>query len=93
MDINDLILINNDKINRLKTDLNTENKVSNIELLDTHLKIQEIFEKDEGVFFKIQMNEALKILRYLFEEDEVMKVYSKIINLKNYQKSKNKFII
>lgn len=93
MDINDLIVINNVKIENLKIEINKENKVSDKKLLDTHLKIKKIFEEDKGIFLKISMNESVKILKYLFEEEEVIKIYSKIINFKNYQKLKNKFII
>ena len=81
MTVKEVIKINEEK---LKTTTESEEK-------EIYTNIQKILEKDEGIFFKINMNKALGILKYLFKKDELLDVYYSLINIQNFQELKKNF--
>lgn len=83
MDVENLIVVNNEKLEIARN--NQDSKI-----IEIHERIASILEKDPAIFFRIDMESALKILVQLFPEDEVKDKYIALISPQNYQELKRK---
>lgn len=84
MNVNDLKLLNEDKINKFKSE-------SNNDKLEIHFKIKKILENDEAVFFKLPMSTSYKILINLVGKDKIEDTYLELISSNNYKKLRDEF--
>lgn len=83
MSIDELKKINSKKLN----------ECNNLEEKKIYENIEKILTKDEGIFFKIPMEKALGILKYLFNKEELLTRYNSLINIENFQTLKKNFKI
>ena len=81
MNIDELRKINEKKIDELSI-LNDNEKDLNI-----HKMLKELL-MDDTLFFKIKMDEALKILSVLVDEKDLLNTYKSLISPDEYQKLK-----
>lgn len=92
MNIQEIRMKNEEKIKELENYLK---KVSSLELqkeLDTQLKIQKVLE-DEAIFFKINANDALHILKYYYEKEDLKQIYLSLISQEQYMELKKKAML
>ncbi len=92
MNIQDIRMKNEEKIKELENYLK---KVSSLELqkeLDMQLKIQKVLE-DEAIFFKINANDALHILKYYYEKEDLKQIYLSLISQEQYMELKKKAML
>ena len=92
MNIQDIRMKNEEKIKELENYLK---KVSSLELqkeLDMQLKIQKVLE-DEAIFFKINANDALHILKYYYEKEDLKQIYLSLISQEQYMELKKKTML
>lgn len=83
MNVEDLIELNFEKLEYAKN--NQDSKT--IEICE---KIASILEKDPAIFFKIDMESALKILIQLIPEKEVKSVYESLISPDSFKELRKK---
>ena len=92
MNIQDIRMKNEEKIKELENYLK---KVSSLELqkeLDMQLKIQKVLE-DEAIFFKINANDALHILKYYYEKEDLKQIYLSLFSQEQYMELKKKAML
>ena len=92
MNIQDIRMKNEEKIKELENYLK---KVSSLELqkeLDMQLKIQKVLE-DEAIFLKINANDALHILKYYYEKEDLKQIYLSLISQEQYMELKKKAML
>ena len=92
MNIQEIRMKNEEKIKELENYLK---KVSSLELqkeLDTQLKIQKVLE-DEAIFIKINANDALHILKYYYEKEDLKQIYLSLISQEQYMELKKKAML
>lgn len=92
MIINNLKEINKKKIRELDIKLKEADK-EQLEILKKEIliqkKIETILNEDEAVFFKIQMEDALKILSKLVSEGDLKETYLKLISADEFKRLKD----
>ena len=83
MDVDMLIELNSEKLQEAITNQDTRT----VEICE---KIASILEKDPAIFFKIDMESALKILIQLIPEEEVKSVYESLISPDSFKELRKK---
>lgn len=90
MNIQELKEINKKKLEKMRID--AKKNPSNEQLkfrLNINEKIAEIFEKDEGIFFKIKIEDAYKILSNIIEKaEDIKKTYIDLTSEKEFKRLK-----
>lgn len=92
MDINDIRLKNNEKINELKEIIKTDTSKKLQDNLYLHKKIKRVLD-DDAIFFKITANDALNLLKYYYKKDELNEIYLSLTSFEKYMDCKKKFLI
>ena len=86
MSIEELIKINNEKLEEARNETDSEK-------IMIHEKIASILESDSAIFFKIDMESALKLLVQLLPEDEVKEAYTSLISPDSFGNLRRNFKI
>ena len=91
MDIESLKTINEEKINYYMQLVKKNKCEENEKEFEIHTRIKKILDKDESIFFKISMEDALKVLSKLIPKDSLKSTYSDLISGKNFKDLRNRF--
>ena len=59
--------------------------------LEINKKIDNLFQEGESIFFKLKMEDSLKILQQILNKDDAMKVYLEFISPNSYSNLVDKF--
>ena len=86
MTIDDLLEINNKKLNEAK-------KIGDEKKIMLYEKLAKLFQNQPEIFFKTDMESSLKILIQLLPEEQVKVAYNSLISPENFQKLRRKFKI
>lgn len=86
MTIDDLLEINNKKLDEAK-------KSGNEKKIMLYEKLAKLFQSQPEIFFKTDMESSLKILIQLFPEEHVKEVYTSLISPENFENLRRKFKI
>lgn len=86
MSIEELIKINNEKLEEARNETDSEK-------IMIHEKIASILESDPAIFFKIDMESALKLLVQLLPEDKVKEAYTSLISPDSFGNLRRNFKI
>lgn len=82
------------KINNIKKQIKKNpNDINMKRQLEINEKINELFEEGESIFFKMSMDDSIKILEQILTKEEAMKFYLESISPENYGKLLKKFEI
>lgn len=94
MKFNDIKQKNENKIKEIEKQMEeAEDKNILNTKLEIHRKIQELLEKDEAIFFNIQMDESMKILSYIIDEKDIEETYRELTSAEVFKDLKNRFKI
>lgn len=86
MNIDELLKINSEKLEKAR-------KEEDSEKILVHEKIASILETDPAIFFKIDMESALKILVQLLPEDKVKEAYTSLMSPESFENLRRNFKI
>lgn len=86
MTVDDLLEINNKKLDEAK-------KSSNEKKIILHEKLAKLLQDQPELFFKTDMESSLKILVQLLPENEVKEAYTSLISPENFENLRRKFKI
>jgi len=84
MTIDDLLEINNKKLNEAK-------KIGDEKKSMLYEKLAKLFQDQPEIFFKTDMESSLKILIQLLPEEQVKEAYTSLISPENFEKLRRKF--
>ena len=92
MTFEELKQINNDKLNNYKMKINDSEEDANVKKeIEIHEKIKLILDNNPGMFFQIPMEESLKILSKLVDEEELKDTYLSLIEPDKFRELRNDF--
>ncbi len=90
MKIQDLQIINDNKLNNYIKQNKKTNDSSIEREIEIHKRIKKLFDKYDALFFQISMEDSLKILSKLVPEDKIKEVYAELISAENFKILKKK---
>ena len=91
MTFNELKRINNNRLEMYKKEYKSSNNIDIYKQILIHEKIKELFEDNPAIFFKISMEESLKILSKLVLEKNLKETYTELIDPKKYKELRKNF--
>ena len=86
MNIDELLKINSEKLEEARKEADSEKIL-------VHEKIASILETDPAIFFKIDMESALKILVQLLPEDKIKEAYTNLMSPESFENLRRNFKI
>ena len=90
MKIQDLQIINDNKLNNYIKQNEKTNDSSIEREIEIHKRIKKLLDKYDALFFQISMEDSLKILSKLVPEDKIKEVYAELISAENFKILKKK---
>lgn len=94
MNFDDVKKLNIKKINDIKKQIRKNPDDINIKKqLEINEKINELFKDGESIFFKMSMEDSIKILEQILNKEEAMEFYLESISPESYEKLLKKFEI
>ena len=91
MTFNELKRINNNRLEMYKKEYKSSNNIDIYKQILIYEKIKELFEDNPAIFFKISMEESLKILSKLVLEKNLKETYTELIDPKKYKELRKNF--
>lgn len=94
MSFEELRRINKNKIEKIKKDIIENPNDNKLKMqLQISQEIDGLFMQDEAIFFKLQTEDAIKILEQILEPETINNAYLELISPSNYSELLNNFKI
>lgn len=93
MNINDIRKLNAQRIEEL-TNIQSDSEATKLKK-QVHQKIKNIIEEDDAIFFKLDLEDSLKILNCLFDisDAEILNIYKELVSPKTFKNLEDNFLI